>query len=245
MNVREIRLFTPQSLQPGSTIELDQDASRHASQVLRLKASQSVTLFNGDGQNYRCKIVKSGKTTSVEVINQEENKCESPLTITLVQGISRSHKMDFTLQKTVELGVSSIQPIFCKRSILNIDDKRLQKKISHWQAVIHSACEQSGRSFVPVLETPMSIAEYLNKRVDNSSDLVLAPGTNRSLSTAASDNQSLRLLIGPEGGFDPAELEQAIESGFSPVSLGPRILRTETAGIAAIAILQAEHGDLC
>lgn len=243
--MREIRLFTPQSLQPGSIIELDHNASRHASQVLRLKAGHAVTLFNGDGQDYQSKIARSGKTTQVEILQKTENSSESPLKITLVQGISRSDKMDFTLQKSVELGVACIQPVFCKRSILNLDEKRLQKKINHWQAVIQSACEQSGRSIVPVLEYPLSFADSLKENTESATSLVLAPGASYTLNTASEGSQYLRLLVGPEGGFDQTELNQSIECGFTPVSLGPRILRTETAGLAAIAILQAQHGDLC
>ena len=242
--MREIRLFTPQPIQPGSNIELDQNASRHASQVLRLKAGHMVTLFNGDGQNYQCRIIQSGKTTRVDILEKSLNTSESPLKITLIQGVSRSDKMDYTLQKSVELGVSCIQPVFCRRSILNLDEKRLQKKINHWQAVIRSACEQSGRSIVPPMECPMSFTDMLNKKTDLTNDLILAPGAVKSLCKVASGNQSLRLLIGPEGGFDPTELNQAVERGFKPVSLGPRILRTETAGLAALSILQALHGDL-
>ena len=242
--MRKIRLYTPQPIQLQTTLELHAEASKHASQVLRLKPGNEVYLFNGDGFEYQAVIVKSGKSTHVEIQQSIRKNNESPLKITLIQGISRSDKMDFSLQKSVELGVNAIQPVFCKRSILNLDQKRLTKKIRHWQAVIHSACEQSGRCVVPELKKPSRFDQILQDRPSETLDLILDPNSRQTIPPLLHGYQKFRLMIGPEGGFDQEEIVHAVSSGFTSVSLGPRILRTETAGIAAMAILQSLKGDL-
>lgn len=242
--MRTIRLYTSQILQAGASITLDKDASKHASQVLRLKSGYPVTLFNGDGWNYIGSIAESGKITRVDILHQEFNSSESSLRISLIQGISRSEKMDFTLQKSVELGVTEIQPVFCQRTILKLNEARLQKKISHWTSVIHSACEQSGRSTVPALKTPMNLNNYLSEKRSPETGIILEPSAIKTLGDVTPVYSGFELLIGPEGGFDQAEVDLAIRQGFVAVSLGPRVLRTETAGLAGIAILQNLHGDL-
>ncbi|MCB1754549.1 MAG: 16S rRNA (uracil(1498)-N(3))-methyltransferase [Gammaproteobacteria bacterium] len=243
--MREIRLFSGQTLSPRTVIELDRDAGKHASQVLRLKAGADLTLFNGDGKDYFGKILESGKSTRVEILAEKENASESPYKIKLVQGISRSAKMDFTLQKSTELGVTEIQAVICKRSIVNSEQARLEKKLRHWQSVIISACEQSGRSIVPPLAPVCDLDTFLgNVKPDSTTRIMLDPAAGHALASMTPDQPACELLIGPEGGFDPDEVDAAIRAGFVPLSFGPRVLRTETAGLAAIAVLQSRFGDM-
>ena len=241
--MREIRLYTDQPLQPGQTIRLDKDASRHAVQVLRLQAGHPLTLFNGDGFNYSATLTTATKQADVSIVERHENPLESPLRIRLLQGVSRSERMDFTLQKAVELGVMEIIPLFTRRSVLNLSGSRLEKKTQHWQSVVSSAAEQSGRSRVPSVHAPFALTTYLSEFQADHCACVLVPGATQSLADLQTTASEFSLLIGPEGGLDEEEIDSATQAGFTGVSMGPRILRTETAGIAALSILQARFGD--
>lgn len=244
--MRSIRLYSSQTLTANTTIELDPNVAKHAVQVLRLKTGNAIILFNGDGMDYPATLEVAGKRALAALSETQHNRCESDLPITLVQGISRSEKMDFTLQKATELGITQVQPIFCRRSIVNLKGARLEKKLIHWESVIQSACEQSGRSKIPKLLQTRDITHYFDSLsgYQNSTRIMLDPASNTSFSEIKSGSQGFELLIGPEGGFDDTEIAAAQIAGFSPVSLGPRILRTETAGLASIAILQSLYGDL-
>lgn len=244
--MREIRLYCSQELISGTTVELDAQTAKHAVQVLRLKTADAITLFNGDGLNYPATLQVAGKRALATLSEAKPNSCESGIAITLVQGISRSEKMDFTLQKATELGITQVQPLFCRRSIVNLKGARLEKKLKHWESVIQSACEQSGRSKLPILLQPKDLTVYCQSLSsdDHKTRIMLDPTSNTSFSELNSGSQSFELLIGPEGGFEDSEIAAAQVAGYSPVSLGPRILRTETAGLASIAILQSLYGDL-
>ncbi|HBR98413.1 MAG TPA: 16S rRNA (uracil(1498)-N(3))-methyltransferase, partial [Gammaproteobacteria bacterium] len=222
---RRSRFYTPRSLHANSVLVLDKNAAHHATQVLRLKPEDALVLFNGDGFDYAATLLSTGKQPQVAIGEKTLNHRESDFAITLIQGISRSDKMDFTLQKSVELGVAKIQPVFCARSILSVDEKRLRKKMQHWTAVIQSACEQSGRSVLPELAAPQKLADYLQRPATSVSRWILQPGASLTFGSIASPQSHAHLLIGPEGGFDAKEVELACVHGFAPVSLGPRVLR--------------------
>ena len=241
--MRTIRLFQPGALQPGQTVALCEDAANHAGKVLRMQAGDHLELFNGDGQNYAAVITQSSKKQLlVEIKSVSANPVESPLQLHLGQGISRGDRMDFAIQKAVELGVSAITPLFTERCGVKLDAERAEKKREQWQKIVISACEQSGRSVVPVVYPLVSLDKWLAEP-DDCLKLTLDPWTDASIKGLAPTTR-LRLVIGPEGGFSDAEVTATSAAGFQPVRLGPRVLRTETAALTAIAALQLQLGDL-
>ncbi|MES1195463.1 MAG: 16S rRNA (uracil(1498)-N(3))-methyltransferase [Steroidobacter sp.] len=169
---------------------------------------------------------------------------ESPLQITLVQGISRAERMDWTLQKATELGVHAIAPVITSRSVVRLDDRQANKKLEHWQAIVVSACEQSGRRIIPTVQPPVRLHDYFSRSNPDNMRLVLHPEATIALSSQPRPLKDVELLIGPEGGMDEDELQRAVDAGFTPVKLGPRILRTETASVVALSVMQALWGDL-
>lgn len=237
------RIYTDQALQAGSDATLDERVARHAGRVLRLRRGDELVLFNGDGHDYRARLSDVARTgASVQVVSSTPVHNESPLRLTLAQGIARGERMDYTLQKAVELGVSAIVPLFCRRTEVKLSGPRLEKRVAHWRGVIVSACEQCGRAVVPALEAPRTLRDWLadpppGRRV------VLRPEAETGASVLERD-ESVVLLIGPEGGLAEVEIDAARGAGFTPLKLGPRVLRTETAGPAALAALQALWGDL-
>jgi 16S rRNA (uracil1498-N3)-methyltransferase len=238
------RLFLDQPLASGTQITLDRDASRYLLQVLRLKPGRELRLFNGDGQDFHARVVDAAKQARVEIVAALENAAESPLQITLIQAISKGERMDYTLQKSVELGVTAIQPVFSARSVVRLDGDRLDKKQQHWLGVMRSACEQCGRSVVPKLHTALPLSDWLTAQAPTSGGLLLAPDASQSLGQISPLATGHSLLIGPEGGLEDGEIAAAIAAGFAAVRMGPRVLRTETAAVAALAVLQARFGDL-
>lgn len=237
------RIFTPDHLATGATVELDERAARHLGRVLRVRSGDTVTLFNGDGHDYRSTVVKATKqAVSARVDETVPVKSESPLRIQLAQGIARGERMDFALQKAVELGVAEIQPLFCRRTEVKLSGARLAKRLDHWRGVIISACEQSGRAVLPRLLEPARLASWLEEP-PTGARLVLRPEARATLPGLAPRDR-ICLLIGPEGGLADPEIAAAENAGFTPVRLGPRVLRTETAGLAALAALQTLWGDL-
>lgn len=223
--------------------ELHPDAANHVARVLRLGEGAELELFCGDDHAYQAVITQASKKhVQVKVTQITPVSTESPLQIHLAQGISRGDRMDFTLQKSVELGIASITPLFTERCGVKLQGDRLQKKILQWQKIVISACEQSGRNKVPEVRPAMSLQDYL-KSPDRPLTLTLEPSAAHSLKTVPVAEQ-LSLLVGPEGGFSPAEVEATHQQGCIPVRLGPRVLRTETAALTALAALQANHGDL-
>ncbi|WP_430455312.1 16S rRNA (uracil(1498)-N(3))-methyltransferase [Rheinheimera sp.] len=241
--MRTIRLYQPGPLKPGQSVALCEDAANHAGKVLRMQAGEALELFNGDGNNYAAVIVEVGKKQLVvDIQSSNENPVESPLQLHLGQGISRGDRMDFAIQKAVELGVSEITPLFTERCGVKLDAERLEKKREQWQKIVISACEQSGRSVVPPVHTPVTLEKWLGQ-ADNCLKLTLDPWTNATIKQLAPTDR-LRLVIGPEGGFSDREMAATTLAGFQPVRLGPRVLRTETAALTAIAALQLQLGDL-
>jgi len=243
---RVARCYTDQPLQPNSDIVLDKRSSHHLSTVLRARTGQPVQLFNGDGKNYSGQITTAGKKTIVRVDNAADNLFESTLKITLVQAIARGDKMDGIVRQATELGVSTIQPIYTRQSINKLDASRASRKREHWQSITISACEQSGRSALPVIAPVLSLSEYLDtcKTIsDMSNHWILSPSA-KPLSTSTTTLSQATIIIGPESGFDADEVLACQERGFKALQLGPRVLRTETAGPAAIAILQMRFGDI-
>lgn len=233
----------------NETLKLSDDAFGHIVRVLRLVENDIITLFNGnDAYQYTARLVDvKKKYASVEIVSQEAIEIESPLNIHLGQGISRGDRMDFTLQKSVELGVNKITPLFTERCGVKLSAERLAKKREQWQKIVISACEQSGRCIVPEVAQPMFIQDWLEQET-GALKLNLYPKAQHSIMTLPLDgsnkNQRVRLLIGPEGGLSDEEIIQANQAGFQDILLGPRVLRTETAALTAIAVLQCRFGDL-
>ncbi|HSI94826.1 MAG: 16S rRNA (uracil(1498)-N(3))-methyltransferase [Methylophilaceae bacterium] len=238
------RFFCDAKLGPGAQLDLPDSAAHHAQRVLRLKAGDKVTLFNGDGHDYACELLRVSKEgVSAKISGQTLIERESPLNVTLAQCISSGDRMDLTLQKSVELGIARIQPLAAERSVVKLSGERAEKRLQHWQNVVISACEQSGRAFVPKVLPPMPLLHWLAQQDDYTLKLILNPFTERRLHDLAQPQGPICLLIGCEGGFAPGEVTAALHAGFTDVKLGPRILRTETAGLAALTALQTLWGD--
>lgn len=236
------RIYQQAPLVSGETIELESSASHHLTKVLRLKNSDAITLFNGEGGEYSAHLQIENKKTFAIIQQFHDINNESPLDITLLQGISKGERMDLAIQKAVELGVKRIIPIFCQRSVVNLKNDRAEKKHQHWQGIVINACEQSGRCILPKLETPIKLVDYLGLDIDGYK-LTLDPTAQQGINTLELSNGQITLLIGPEGGLTESEITQAASRGFKGITLGPRVLRTETAALACIAALQALHGD--
>lgn len=242
--MRQVRIFQAGDYQPGQQLELSAQALQHVAVVLRMKAKESLILFNGRQEvAFHATIVSSERRkVVVEIVSKEEVHLESPLKIELAQVISKGERMEFAIQKAVELGVSSIQPLFSERSVVKLDEKRLSKKQEQWQAISIAACEQSGRCIVPEVKPAIKFSDYLKKA--QGQGVMLAPGAKSALKSLPLRQDALFLLIGPEGGFSEAEMELAKAEQVITASLGPRILRTETAALAALSVIQASSGDL-
>jgi 16S rRNA (uracil1498-N3)-methyltransferase len=206
-------------------------------------AGQTIVLFNGDGHDYTAEVVSQGnKEISLAVISRLPAVRESGLKITVVQTLSRGERMDQTLQKCTELGVAAFQPLFSERVEVRLRAEKLTRRLEHWQDVVVSACEQSGRAVIPGVLAALDFADWLDNS-DAGRRLILVPGAETPLSSVELHGQ-VQIVVGPEGGFSAIELELARAHGVEAVSLGPRILRTETAAPAAVAVLQALAGDL-
>jgi 16S rRNA (uracil1498-N3)-methyltransferase len=227
----------------NSTVVLDKTASHHLIRVLRMKAGTAITVFNNSAYEYDCELLdENQKAASIRVNAVTECHRESPLRIHLLQGVSRGDRMDLSIQKATELGIGKITPVLCNRTNVSLDIERQKKKLAHWQQIIISACEQSGRSQHVDLDTACTLEVALQQTMP-ALKLVLDPAADTSLRTIDKAEEVI-LLIGPEGGLTKTEIELAQKHGFIGVSMGPRILRTETASIACIAALQALWGDL-
>ena len=236
------RIYTDNTLITDQQIDLDKKASRHIVKVLRLNAGESLSVFNGDGRDYSAVLVRSAKTATIRITGSRNNPTESPLKVTLAQGISRGDRMDYCLQKSVELGVHAIQPLMTEKSSIKLDVERLDKKHRHWREILISACEQCGRSVVPQLAGATTLKDWLD-HYDKAVPLqVLQPDATTALARAQSAIQCT-VAIGPESGFSARELALFKQVGAQTYSLGPRVLRTETAAVAALSVLQLQGGD--
>ena len=241
--MRMPRFYTETLSSSESEFVLPDDVHRHAIQVLRLKPGANIRLFNGGGMEYEAELTLVEKRHSrVRLGNAIETQKESPLGITLLQGVSRGERMDFAIQKAVELGVKKIVPVITERCNVQLNGDRADKRFHHWRGVIISACEQSGRSFLPELTPVQTLADALSDYQDEL-NLVLDPLAETRF-TELSKPQSLTMLIGPEGGLADSEVAMAKDTDYQAVQFGPRILRTETAAVAALAVSQTLWGDL-
>lgn len=244
-----LRFYSAGNLKISATVKLSENAATHATRVLRLNIGDKIELFNGDGFDYSCELLSVKKSEVLaKVLAQFEVKNESPLNITLLQGISSGERMDYTIQKAVELGVTQIQPLSTERSVVKLSPERAQKRLEHWQNVVHAACEQSGRAKIPNVATPMSLTAWLGVNIHAGSShanlrILLNPIGAIQLSALPKTTQNIQLLIGAEGGLSQAEIDLATTHGFQSIVLGPRILRTETAALTAIATMQTLWGD--
>ncbi|WHZ19293.1 MAG: 16S rRNA (uracil(1498)-N(3))-methyltransferase [Rhodanobacteraceae bacterium] len=241
------RLHVDAPLGPDACIGLPAHTAAHAVRVLRLRPGDAVVLFNGDGNEYPARLIAaSAREATAHIETRVAAATESPLRITLAQALARGEKMDWIVQKAVELGIAAVVPLVTERSEVKLDGQRTAKRIEHWRAVAIAACEQSGRAVVPVIEAPRALDRWLAtlEHADNSARLVLHPGDGLRPRALQPAPRAVTLAVGPEGGFGERDLAVLREAGFVNLSLGPRILRTETAGLAAIAALQAIHGDL-
>ncbi len=238
------RLYIDMSLSVGKTVTLPRDKAHHLSHVLRMHNGDVIKLFNNTGHEYDSVITTlTKKNAEVEITRSEQIKNESPLQVTLFLAIARGQHMDYSVQKAVELGVSKIIPIMSEFSNVKLQENRVQNKMTHWQNIIISATEQCGRSRLTELMTPVSFSECLD--LNNSSiKLILHPGGQKNMPAIKLANNQLSLMIGPEGGFSDAEVDEAIKKETIAISLGPRILRAETAVVSAISNAQQLWGDL-
>lgn len=238
------RIHLPAPLAEGQRIDLPETAFRHLIQVLRMREGETFTTFDGQRGEYDAVLTEIGKRgASARLLAFHDINRESPLDLTLAQCISKGERMDYTLQKAVELGVTRIVPLISGRSIVRLDEDRWEKKLDHWRGVIVSACEQSGRTRLPALEDAQALPTWLDASAAHGDRLTLDPGGRHCLRELPPPNGPVTLLVGPEGGMSDGELDHARHAGFIGMRMGPRVLRTETAGVAALAALQALWGD--
>ncbi len=238
------RIYTDQILACEQNILLENTAATHINRVLRLKTGAELTLFNGLGGEYKAIIESADKRrVTVKITRHNARESESPLDITLAQGISRGERMDYTIQKAVELGVTRIVPIKTERCTVKLDETRSKKRIAHWQKIIISACEQCGRNQIPMIENITTYEKWL-AQPHNALNLILDPNADSRMTQLKKPSTTINLTIGPEGGFDNKELTLAQTHQYTGIRLGPRILRTETAAIAALSVLQSLWGDI-
>lgn len=240
------RLFVDCALKCDTEVTLTPEQSHYVHRVLRLNVADNVTLFNGTGGEFTATLVAVAKRgVDVRIDEHSRREVESPLAIQLVQGISRSDRMDTIVQKATELGIRRLTPVLTEFSVVRLDAAKRDKRALHWTRIAQSACEQCGRNVPPIIDTPLPIAEWSdNLPKDAHTRILLHPSAAASLSSLEPSGDAVVLLIGPEGGLSQSEISAASASGFESCSLGPRILRTETAAIAAVALLQARWGDL-
>ncbi|MGH8298966.1 MAG: 16S rRNA (uracil(1498)-N(3))-methyltransferase [Steroidobacteraceae bacterium] len=243
MRLTRVRVAGP--LAAGRRQTIDGDAAKHIARVLRLKPGDPLTVFDGRGGEHAARIeaIRKGAVV-VEVQERSAAERESPLSLTLAQGVSRGERMDWVIQKATELGVTRIIPLLTERSVVRLDARQSARKIQHWQGIAVAACEQSGRNKVPDIATPLGLHDFLRAIDSRATCLLLSPtGTQRVNDLKAPAGQII-VLIGPEGGMAQSEQRAAVAAGFLTVRMGPRVLRTETAAVAALTLLQHQFGDL-
>jgi 16S rRNA (uracil1498-N3)-methyltransferase len=246
MPMSRTRLFIPTNLRPDTELRLDAGQTRYIGKVLRLRSGDALSVFNGEQGEFEATVITIGRDAAVlETGSRVEALVESPLRLHLVQGVSRGERMDLVVQKATELGVKRISPVLTAHGVVRLDEARAEKRRQHWQKIAESACEQSGRIRPPRIDSPVPLRHWFGRRTPQAdTDVVLHPRAETPFTSLEPPATKLCLLIGPEGGLSDAELADAGVAGFLPVALGPRILRTETAALAALAIAQARWGDL-
>ena len=241
--MRVTRVFVEHKLVSGKGVGLPEQAGLHLTRVLRLQPGATVTLFDGTGGEYTGTLERDGRNYWARVGAHDPVERESSLDLTLLQGVARGERMDLIVQKATELGIARILPVLAERSVVKIDDRQRDRKVEHWRAIAVSACEQCGRNRVPEVAAPMPLADAIARLPEDSRRCLLAVDAAQSLVSVAQGARAVALLIGPEGGLGDNEQKFAYANGFGGYRIGPRILRTETAGLAALAALQAIGGD--
>ena len=237
------RFYVDFALSPDSVVELPDNVVRHLN-VLRVKNTEEIVLFNGNGKSYPAlPEVLEKRRVSVRILREESTDNESPLNITLVQAVSAAERMDFTLQKSVELGVAEIRPVISDRCVVRLSGERAEKRVARWQEIVVSACEQSGRNIVPKVLPLTTYAQALRQLPQETTKLLMSLNRAQKLSDVRPQSGKVVFMVGPEGGWTEKEEQQAFDAGFQSVTLGKRVLRTETASLAAIAAMQTLWGD--
>ena len=237
------RFYVDFVLSPDSVVELPDNVVRHLN-VLRVKNTEEIVLFNGNGKAYPAlPEVLEKRRASVRILREEATDNESPLNITLVQAVSAAERMDFTLQKSVELGVAEIRPVISERCVVRLSGERAEKRVARWQEIVVSACEQSGRNIVPKVLPLTTYAQALQQLPQETTKLLMSLNRAQKLSDVQPQSGKVVFMVGPEGGWTEKEEQQAFDAGFQSVTLGKRVLRTETASLAAIAAMQTLWGD--
>ena len=241
--MRRPRIYSTELLnQIGQLVALDENGSKHLVQVLRLKGDAEIILFDSRGEEFLATLhVADKKASQATLVEHLRSEAPAALQITLAMGISRGERMDFSIQKAVELGVSHFQPLFTERCMVQLKGDRQQSRLAHWQGVIRHACEQSGRALLPSIAEPLNLPEWLSRFSGNG--LMLDHRAEHSLASLPTPKDSLTLLVGPEGGLSEAERDLAMRHNFTAGRMGPRVLRTETAPLAALAAIQTLWGD--
>jgi 16S rRNA (uracil1498-N3)-methyltransferase len=243
--MRTPRVYTEQALSSGGELLLAESASKHLLRVLRLRPGAPLTLFNGRGGEYQAELSGGGpQGARVRIAEQRNIERESPLQLTLLQGVSRGERMDWIVQKATELGVSRIVPVLTEHSVVKLDAPQAARRREHWQGIVISACEQCGRNRPPPVAPMVDFATACSDSANATTKILLSPDADVALAGIAPTLQSAALLIGPEGGLSEREVQFAMRHQYVACRLGPRVLRTETAPVAAIALLQALAGDL-
>ena len=244
--MRLSRIYTQQPLHSGATVRLGEEISHYVLRVLRLRRGDPLILFNGDGNEYQAILCNADRKQAAALIGREgKPDRESALRVFLGQGLARGERMDFVVQKSVELGAASITPLWTKRCQVQLSGQRLENRLAHWQGILRSACEQSNRVVLPSLDKPTHLPEWIAavQLQEQQHKLVLDPSAPRRLGDLRPAS-SVSILVGPEGGLDEDEIRLSESNGFQRIRLGPRVLRTETAPLAVLAAIQALWGDL-
>ena len=243
--MRLTRVHVAQPLREGAEIALPDGPSMHLTRVLRLAVGDACVVFNGDGHDYAAVLAAAGKREArLRIGAATPVQRESPLRLVLLQGVAKGEKMDLILQKATELGVQAIVPVWSQRSDVELDGERAARRLDHWRGVVASACEQCGRAVLPTVDAPSTLAAALAMLAPGGLRLLLDPQGVHAFGSLRFDGSQACLAVGPEGGWSPLDRDQLQAAGFEGLRLGPRVLRTETAGLAAIAALQARFGDL-
>ncbi len=239
------RVYTDRPLEEGALVTLDDDAGHHLARVLRVRAGDPVVVFNGQGGEFHGEVASAqARSVTLRLVAYDPVDREAPLAVTLLQGLSRGARMDYTVEKSTELGVHRIVPVRMARSVLKLDDRRAARRVAHWTRIAIAACQQCGRTRLPEVAEPATLADALAGLPSNAARLVLHPDGSPLDATHVAEHRAAVLVIGPEGGIDATEHQQMTAAGFTPVSFGPRVLRTETAAVAGLAVLQYLGGGL-
>jgi 16S rRNA (uracil1498-N3)-methyltransferase len=243
--MRLTRVHVAAPLAQGRQHTIEGAAANHIARVLRLEPGASLIVFDGRGGEYAARIDSlRKKAVIIEVRERAPSSRESSLSLTLAQGVSRGERMDLVVQKATELGVTAIVPVLTERTVVKLDSKQSERKLAHWHGIAVAACEQSGRDKIPDIVAPLPLHEFLRAMDPQATRLLLSPTGTQRVNDLKAPERKLVVLIGPEGGLSETEQRAAIGAGFFAVRMGPRVLRTETAAVAALTLLQHQFGDL-